>query len=205
MSGKDMQTLLWAAALADVSLLGIDRPIIRRWMRDPEKCTDEEMELIKKHPDQSIEILKAFPVFEHTAPIIRSHHENWDKTGYPQGLKEEAIPWEARLLRVAMDFCNKHSNTVQAMNEIEAQSSVLYDPDAIRAVAKAIPLTKMPKGEREILLIELKEGMVLGRDIHNSNGFLLFPKGKKLSDANCNKLFGINRVSPLNPYVLVVC
>ena len=50
-------------------------------------------------------------------------------------------------------------------------------PDAIRAVAKAVPLTEMP-GEREILLIELQEGMTLARDINNANGFLLFPKGK---------------------------
>ena len=91
------------------------------------------------------------------------------------------------------------------MLDFEELSDDQYDPDAVRAIAKAVPLTEMPIGEREILLIELKEGMTLGRDISNANGFLLFPKGKTLSQSMCDKLFNIDRISPLDPYVLVYC
>ena len=198
-------SLYQAAALHDIAIPGVDRPIIRRWLRDPEKCNRDEMKLIEQHPIHAVEMLKPYPMFKEAEPIIRAHHEDWNGKGYPNRLKGETIPFEARLLRVALDFCSKHADPIQAMLDIEELSGDLYDPDAIRAIAKAVPLTEMPIGEREILLIELKEGMTLGRDINNANGFLLFPKGKTLTASMCDKLFNIDRISPLDPYVLVYC
>jgi response regulator RpfG family c-di-GMP phosphodiesterase len=194
-----------AAALHDIAIPGVDRPIIRRWLRDPEKCNRDEMKIIEQHPLTAVEMLKPFKMFQEVQPIIQAHHEDWNGKGYPNRLKGGTIPWEARLLRVALDFCSKHADPIQAMLDIEELSGDLYDPDAVRAIAKAVPLTEMPTGEREILLIELKEGMTLGRDINNANGFLLFPKGKTLSQSMCDKLFNIDRISPLDPYVLVYC
>ena len=198
-------SLYQAAALHDIAIPGVDRPIIRRWLRDPEKCNRDEMKLIEQHPIHAVEMLKPYPMFKEAEPIIRAHHEDWNGNGYPNRLKGETIPFEARLLRVALDFCSKHADPIQAMLDIEELSGDLYDPDAVRAIAKAVPLTEMPIGEREILLIELKEGMTLGRDISNANGFLLFPKGKTLTASMCDKLFNIDRISPLDPYVLVYC
>jgi response regulator RpfG family c-di-GMP phosphodiesterase len=198
-------SLYQAAALHDIAIPGVDRPIIRRWLRDPEKCNRDEMKLIEQHPIHAVEMLKPYPMFKEAEPIIRAHHEDWNGKGYPNRLKGETIPFEARLLRVALDFCSKHADPIQAMLDIEELSGDLYDPDAVRAIAKAVPLTEMPIGEREILLIELKEGMTLGRDISNANGFLLFPKGKTLTASMCDKLFNIDRISPLDPYVLVYC
>ena len=198
-------SLYQAAALHDIAIPGVDRPIIRRWIRDPEKCNRDEMKIIEQHPLLAIEMLIPYPMFREAGPIIQAHHEDWSGKGYPNRLKGETIPFEARLLRVALDFCSKHADPIQAMLDIEELSGDLYDTDAVRAVAKAVPLTEMPTGEREILLIELKEGMTLGRDINNANGFLLFPKGKTLTQAMCDKLFNIDRISPLDPYVLVYC
>ncbi len=198
-------SLYQAAALHDIAIPGVDRPIIRRWLRDPEKCNRDEMKIIEQHPLHAVEMLKPFPMFKEAELIIRAHHEDWNGKGYPNRLKGETIPWEARLLRVALDFSSKHADPIQAMLDIEELIGDLYDPDAVRAIAKAVPLTEMPTGEREILLIELKEGMTIGRDISNTNGFLLFPKGKTLTQAMCDKLFSIDRISPLDPYVLVYC
>ena len=198
-------SLYQAAALHDIAIPGVDRPIIRRWLRDPDKCSRDEMKIITQHPNHAVEMLKPYPFFKESVPLIRAHHEDWNGKGYPNRLKGETIPWEARLLRVALDFCSKHADPIQAMLDIEELSGDLYDPDAVRVVAKAVPLTEMPTAEREILLIELKEGMTLGRDINNANGFLLFPKGKTLTQAMCDKLFSIDRISPLEPYVLVYC
>ncbi|MBO24090.1 MAG: hypothetical protein CMO65_02655 [Verrucomicrobiales bacterium] len=205
MDEKPAEALYYAAALHDIAIPGVDRPIVRRWLRDPEKCNKDEMQLVEQHPLQAVDMLKPFPMFREALTIIKAHHEDWNGKGYPNRLKGETIPWEARLLRVALDFCSKHTDPIQAMLEIEELSEIIYDPDAIRAVAKAVPLTEMPTGEREILLIELKDGMTLARDISNANGFLLFPKGKTLTGSMCDKLFNIDRMSPLNPYVLVYC
>ena len=66
-------------------------------------------------------------------------------------------------------------------------------------------MTKMPKGIREILLIELKAGMTLARDINNTNGMKLLPSGRELTDGAINKVLSINRVTPINPLCLVYC
>ncbi len=200
-----LKSLLWAAALHDIALVGVNRDIVRRWLRGPEKCTDEEMVMIKKHPEEAQRMIEPLPFFQSAGEIIRSHHENWDGTGYPDGLKGEMIPWLARLLGVVVVYCSKHSASIQAMSEIEVEAEKLFDPDAISSLAKAAPLTKMPRGEREILLIELKAGMVLARDIFNANNFLLLPKGRELTDASINKILSINRITPIDPFVLVYC
>lgn len=203
--GDDLKSLIWAASLHDIALVGIERQIVRRWLRSPEKCTEEEMVLIKRHPEESQKMLEDFPFFQEAGEIVRSHHENSDGTGYPDGLKQEMIPWLSRLLNVVITYCSNHSASIQAMSEIEAGAETLYDPEAINALAKAAPLTKMPRGEREILLIELKQGMTLAREIYNANGFLLLPKGREMTDASINKIMSINRVTPIDPLVLVYC
>ena len=205
LKADDTRNLLWAAALHDIAMVNIDRGIVRRWVRGPEKCTEEEMVLIKRHPEHAEQILKFNPIFNEAGEIIRSHHENWDGSGYPNGLKGEMIPWLSRLLAVVIYFCSKHSAGVQLMSEIESLKEIMFDPEAIQVVAKAVPLTKLPLGEREILLIELKPGMVLAREIYNANGFLLLPKGKELTEATINKVLSINRVTPIEPLVLVYC
>ena len=200
-----LKSLIWAAALHDIALVSIERGIVRRWLRGPEKCTDEEMVVIKRHPELSQKTLEEFEFFKDAGEIIRSHHENWDGTGYPDQLKGEMIPPLARLLAVVVAYCSKHAASIQAMSEIETEVETRWDPDAVSALAKAAPMTKMPRGEREILLIELKPGMVLARDIFNANNFLLLPKSRELTDASINKLLSINRITPLDPHVLVFC
>lgn len=205
LEASDLKALLWAASMHDIALVGIERQIVRRWLRGPEKCTEEELVLIKRHPEQSQKMLEDFPFFEEAGMIIRSHHENWDGTGYPDGLKGEMIPKTAMLLNVVITYCSNHSASIQALSEIENGAETLFDPEAITALAKAAPLTKMPRGEREILLIELKQGMVLAREIYNANGFLLLPKGREMTEASINKVWSINRVTPIDPLVLVYC
>ena len=73
------------------------------------------------------------------------------------------------------------------------------------AMVKAVPMTRMPRGEREILLIELKAGMELARPIFNTNNMKLLDAGKKLEDRHINKVHSINRMTPINPLCLVYC
>jgi|TARA_B110000196_G_scaffold242806_1_gene211359 response regulator RpfG family c-di-GMP phosphodiesterase len=118
---------------------------LRRWLRDPEKCNRDEMKLIEQHPIHAAEMPKPYPMFKEAELIIRAHHEDWNGKGYPNRLKGESIPFEARLLHLALDFCSKHADPIQAMLDIEELSGDLYDPDAVRAIAKAVPLTEMPE------------------------------------------------------------
>jgi len=201
----DLPDFLRAAALHDIGMLSVDRSVVRRWLRDPAKCTDEEMVIVRQHPVVSESVLKEFPGFAKAAEIVRHHHEALDGTGYPDGLKGETIPYFSRLLAPVVHFCHRHASTTQILNEIEGLADKVYDPAAVRALAKAIPITQMPRGERELLLIELKAGMTLGRDLFNAGGHLLLPKGRELKDSDINRIISINRVTPLEPFVLVFC
>ncbi|MEY3546410.1 MAG: Cyclic di-GMP phosphodiesterase response regulator RpfG [Verrucomicrobiota bacterium] len=201
----ELPRLLWAAALHDIGMLSVDRGIVRRWLRDTAKCTEEELAMIRHHPEIAEEVLKSFPALVGAADVVRHHHEAFDGSGYPDGLKGETIPQLSRILAPVVHFCHRNGSTTQILNELESLSDKQFDPTAVRLLAKALPMTQIPRGERELLLIELKAGMVLGRDLFNAGGHLLLPKGRELKDSDINRIIAINRVTPLTPFVLVYC
>ena len=103
-------------------------------------------------------------------------------------------------------YCNQNAADVQLIKFMETElADRVFDPDAVRALVKAVPMTHMPRGEREILLIELKAGMELARPILNTNGMKLLDAGKTLEDRHVNKVHSINRMTPIDPYCLVYC
>lgn len=220
LSSEDSRTLTMAALTHDIGLMKNEVGVVRRWMRDPEKCTDEEMEVIKEHSERAEEILlelgKSLLInpedsdeknpYAAIAETVRHHHEHWDGTGYPDRLKGETIPRLSRLLAPVVYYCNQNAADVQLIKFMETElADRVFDPDAVRALVKAVPMTHMPRGEREILLIELKAGMELARPILNTNGMKLLDAGKTLEDRHVNKVHSINRMTPIDPYCLVYC
>ena len=220
LSPEDTKILSTAAEAHDIGLMNTEIGVVRRWMRDPEKCTDEEWAVIKGHPEIGSnimlhlgEIQMADPEdeeeknpFDAIAKVVKHHHEHWDGSGYPDKLKGETIPRLARLLAPVIFYCNQTAADVQLIKYMETElADHVFDPDAVRALVQAVPLTRMPRGEREILLIELKAGMELARPIFNTNGMKLLDAGKKLEDRHINKIHSINRMTPINPLALVFC
>jgi HD-GYP domain-containing protein (c-di-GMP phosphodiesterase class II)/putative methionine-R-sulfoxide reductase with GAF domain len=92
----EMKALASAALLRDIGKMAIPDRLLAR----PGKLTRAEMEKVEKHVLASVDILERvhfpFPVL----PIVRAHHEKWDGTGYPDGLKGEQIPLGGRILAV---------------------------------------------------------------------------------------------------------
>jgi HD-GYP domain-containing protein (c-di-GMP phosphodiesterase class II) len=89
-----------SALLHDVGKIGVDDRIIRK----PTALTDDEFELMKAHPSKGAAIMETIPQLADIIPGMRWHHEKWEGGGYPDGLKGEQIPVQARIVAVADAF-----------------------------------------------------------------------------------------------------
>lgn len=89
-----------AGLFHDIGKLGVSDSIL---LKDS-KLTDEEYDSIKQHPENGMRILSGISFFRDIAPIVKDHHERYDGTGYPAGLKGEEILEEARIIGVADAF-----------------------------------------------------------------------------------------------------
>ena len=96
----ELEALRTAAVLHDIGKLGVPEHIISK----PGRLTPEEFEKVQAHPVVGAEILERVNFPYAVVPIVRSHHERWDGTGYPAGLKGAEIPIGARILSVVDCF-----------------------------------------------------------------------------------------------------
>jgi HD-GYP domain-containing protein (c-di-GMP phosphodiesterase class II) len=128
-----------AAPLHDLGKIAIPDSVLLK----PGRLTPEEFEVVKTHAVLGARVLAGgdSDVLRTAERVARSHHERWDGTGYPDGLAEEAIPVEARLVHVADVFDvlvherpYKESWTVEAAaEEIRRGAGTHFDPDVVRA------------------------------------------------------------------------
>ncbi len=89
-----------AALLHDVGKIGIPESILTK----TGMLTDEEYDIVKRHVEMSLTIIKYLPSLTHTVPAVFGHHERWDGRGYPRGIKGENIPLTARCLAITDAF-----------------------------------------------------------------------------------------------------
>ncbi|MGA2130721.1 MAG: HD domain-containing phosphohydrolase [Bryobacteraceae bacterium] len=140
LSEVELEALKAAALLHDIGKLAVPEHIISK----PGRLTPEEFEKMKIHPIVGAEILErvAFPY--PVAPIVRAHHENWNGTGYPYGLKGEEIPVGARILS-AVDCLDALASDRQyrralaledAMAEVAGLSGKNFDPRVVRILQR---------------------------------------------------------------------
>lgn len=103
---KDMKILKYGAILHDIGKIGVPDGILRK----PGKLTFEEYGSIKKHPGIGAELITKVSFLNETVPFIKYHHERIDGNGYPEGVKGNRIPFEARIIAVADTFDALTSN-----------------------------------------------------------------------------------------------
>jgi HD domain len=135
--------------------------------------------------------------------IIRAHHENFDGSGYPDQLAGESIPWLARLLAVTAGYVSNPLTDLEAIEAVKAGAGTLYDPQAVRLFLRVLPTAVVPRKERQVLLSELRPGMVLAKGIHTFNGLLLVAEGQELNATYIEKVLNHNRIQPITDIVVV--
>jgi putative two-component system response regulator len=137
-----------AAPLHDIGKLGVPSEILRK----SGKLSAPDWERVKRHPRLGAEIIG-----EHDDPLLKlarqlalTHHEHYDGTGYPKGLKGDAIPWGGRVMAIvdafeAMTSTQFHREPLpieRAIGEIERGAGTKYDPKLVAAFKKALPVMR---------------------------------------------------------------
>jgi HD-GYP domain-containing protein (c-di-GMP phosphodiesterase class II) len=100
LSDAEIEKIRISAVLHDVGKIGIDDVILKK----PSALTDEEFEIMKKHPQKGFKIMSQIPAMKEFLPGMYMHHEMMNGKGYPQGLKGDEIPLMARIVSVADTF-----------------------------------------------------------------------------------------------------
>ena len=130
----------------------VDVPVLRIKSRfrsyaiDARNLEVEEFEQIKQHPVLGYEILRGIRPFREILPAVRHHHESWDGTGYPDGLRGESIPRDAQVLAVADAFdamvsprgYGERLPIPQALQRLRVCSGTQFDPEVTRVFARLV-------------------------------------------------------------------
>src|SRR3954463_3239193 len=100
LADEEIEKIRISALLHDVGKIGIDDSILKK----PAALTDEEFEVMRQHPQKGFKIMSHIPAMREFLPGMYMHHEMIDGNGYPQGLKGDEIPLQARIVSVADPF-----------------------------------------------------------------------------------------------------
>lgn len=137
LTSTERQHIRVGTPLHDIGKIGIEDAILRK----PAKLTPAEFERMKLHTVKGVVILESIPAMGPMIPIVRSHHERWDGTGYPDGLVKEQIPPGARIVAVADAFDAMTSerpyrpamSVDQAYAELASKAGTHFDPACVQA------------------------------------------------------------------------
>ncbi len=135
LSQDTIDDLVLSANLHDLGKVGIDNQILEK----NEELNDNEWEEIKKHPEIGYRIALSSPDIAHIAEYILCHHERWDGTGYPQGLRGEEIPLLSRILSIVDAYdamtssrpYNAAKSKKEAVEELKLFSKRQFDPQLV--------------------------------------------------------------------------
>jgi HD-GYP domain-containing protein (c-di-GMP phosphodiesterase class II)/GAF domain-containing protein len=143
LSEEELCTLRQAALVHDLGKLGTAAQILQK---KDEDLTDPELITIMKHPLTGAELLESFPDLIPLGEIVRSHHEEFDGNGYPQGLKGEEIPLAARIIFLANAYYSMIApmcygegiSPEKAQEELKAGSGKQYDPTLVQVFIETL-------------------------------------------------------------------
>jgi predicted MFS family arabinose efflux permease len=152
---REVERIRTAGSLHDLGKIGVRDVILDK----AGPLTKEEWGIMRRHPDIGADMIATYSALAEVAPLVRHHHERWDGTGYPEGLKGDAIPFGARILAVADSFDTitgprlyrqSLMTPIEGVEDISYRASSWYDPnvvDALRGVHGLPPLEVLDRPE----------------------------------------------------------
>lgn len=151
LSSEQLKALERGALLHDIGKIGISDTILHK----PGRLTDDEWKIMRMHPDIGSRIVERIPFLQESMSVVRYHHERWDGSGYPLGIKATNIPVQARIFAVVDVFdaltsnrnYRKKSTPQEAIEYLREQSGILFDGEIVEALAE-LPFGDFIEGGR---------------------------------------------------------
>lgn len=128
---EEVEKIVSASYLIDIGKIGIPSDI---FLKDENFLTPSEKEKIKQHPITSVQMLRSHPGFKPIIKLIYHHHENYDATGYPDGISGENIPVGSRIIAIADGFTSllrKGKTKEEAIAFLKEKEGSIFDPELV--------------------------------------------------------------------------
>jgi putative nucleotidyltransferase with HDIG domain len=135
---EELERLRLAALLHDIGKIAVNMAILTK----PKKLEHHEMATVRNHTELGQEFLLSVPGLERYAQVARSHHERWDGTGYPDGLRDQDIALSARIVALADAFdvmnqgraYSERKTALEIANALSAERGRHFDPRIVDAL-----------------------------------------------------------------------
>src|SRR5713226_3733674 len=136
---RECELIRTAGSLHDLGKIGVRDDILNK----PGPLSEEEWEIMRRHPDIGADMIAQHSALAEVAPLVRHHHERWDGSGYPAGLRGDVIPFGARILSVADSFDTitgprlyrqSLMTPLEGVEDISRRADHWYDPNVVDAL-----------------------------------------------------------------------
>lgn len=207
LNGADYELLETAALLHDVGMIGLPIEILTKSRTE---MAGDENRLYRSHPILSEIILNEIEVLRPVAKLVRSHHEQFNGRGFPDGLSNEEIPLFSKLISAASIYDNLiHRGGISLENipeKLQRMRGYQIDPFCVEILldinSKAIQNPRIPSAY-ELPIEALEEGMRVAIEVRGKNGALVVPANAVISRYGIEKLKKHCEVSCISDKVFV--
>ena len=204
--------LYYAALLHEIGKMALPEDLQQK---SPQDLSPTKWKMFAEYPEIGELVLAPVASLGQAASIIHQHREYLDGSGFPQGIKGDAISREARILCMARDytallrgheFGHKHS-PVEAKQLLRSRAGVLYDKELVKLIIgmddeHKITAPSMALGHA-IPLAQLRPGMKLARPVYNQHGLSLLGAHHVVSETDIHRLIRIMRRTGLSVEIYV--
>ncbi len=210
---REVDTITIASLLHDIGKIGIPDVLLRKGLGD---MSPEELKEYRLHPVRGQAAIDSIEDLREAGTLIRHHHESYDGSGFPDGLKGSGIPVGSRIIGMvdavdkAMGSLLSDSAVQAALKGVKDALGRRFDPGLFKHVRAAVEDTyskvvvETAVVELELHPDNLEAGMVISRDVYSGTGLLLLSKGLQLNEKNIQAIRRYYRIDPSRSGVFVM-